>query len=214
MSSTVFCMPLSNFSFLCSSPLMIQDTHIFQRRVKLFYCLLHGFLPRREPLIRSRFLKFAQRQPPLDEIPVKTESQSLNVETIECNGTIIASKSESIRCGPKQYPTLRSDKLPKFSLPAAIHLVSKFRPTWYIGFCPNGRAFANLKPYKATCPNYHLAMGWNILYICPPVSSECRIPECRPTVRKPFTQLSGCPLACRLSIQCGNPPHVFPSVEH
>ena len=146
---------------------------------------------------------------------MKTEFASLGEEKIDCNSSSIISRSEGIRCDNRRVRLLQRDKLLRFSLPAAVHLVSKFfKPTWYIGFCSNGRAFANSRPYMATCPNYHLTMRWNLLYICPPIPRECRILECNLTDWRLLTQISRCPRACQLSIQCGNIRNVFPSVEH
>ncbi|KAL5111997.1 hypothetical protein TcWFU_004595 [Taenia crassiceps] len=185
-----------------------------RKRVNPRRCLLHGFLPSRELAVPGKPLKSAHKQssPGQTHVAVKSESQfqtTIAATNTSSNGSNSTEVRRSFR---RDYPP-RSDSFAKFSIPVAVHLASKLHnPTWYIGFCPNGHAFANRKPYMAVCPNYRLSKRWNLLYICPPIPTQCRRPECR-SIRRTVTQSRECPRACQFGIHCGEVPNVFISVN-
>uniref|UniRef100_A0A0R3X7H9 Reelin domain-containing protein n=1 Tax=Hydatigena taeniaeformis TaxID=6205 RepID=A0A0R3X7H9_HYDTA len=185
-----------------------------RKRINLRRCLLHGFLPSRELAVAEKLLTSPHRasSPEKSHVTLNSEFQ-LQTTITATNISSNSSKSKEVRRSPgRDYPP-RSDNFAKFSIPVAVHLASKLHsPPWYIGFCPNGHAFANRKPYMAVCPNYRLSKRWNLLYICPPIPNQCRRPECR-SIRRTVAQTRECPRACHFSIYCGDMPNVFISVN-
>ncbi|VDD76281.1 unnamed protein product [Mesocestoides corti] len=179
-----------------------------QKRIKISRCLIHGFLPRRDLIDTPAQPKSENRQLTTSQAPMISTKSTSQLQLMSSSNLTSAQMKRSLRRYLK-----RRDNLAKFSIPAAVHLASKSHiPPWHIGFCPNGRAFANRQPYMATCPNFQLSKKWNLLYICPPIPNHCRRPECL-LAKRILTQLNGCPRACQLSIYCGNMSNVFLSVN-
>ncbi|KAH9286480.1 hypothetical protein ECG_01112 [Echinococcus granulosus] len=185
-----------------------------RKRINLRRCLLHGFLPSRKLVVPVKLPKSTHKQLSLEEAhaAVKSESQLQTIITAT-NSSSSSGKPTGVRRSLKREHPPRSDNFAKFSIPVAVHLASKLhKPPWHIGFCPNGRAFANRKPYMPVCPNYRLSNRWNLLYICPPIPNQCRRPECRP-IRHTVTQSGECPRVCQFGIYCGDVSNVFISVN-
>ncbi|VDO03724.1 unnamed protein product [Rodentolepis nana] len=166
-------------------------------------CLLHGYI---------RFYSGTKRPK-----SAKRRSQARNtfVNAFKESNLQVPYKTMSNRNAtnnsiPTGYPRRNKRSLRRiggfadFLLPAVIHLTSRQQtPEWRVGFCLNGNAFVNRKPFAEKCPSYTLPVRWNLLYMCPPVPRYCRIPECQ-SENTVYGENIGCPYTCRASIFCGD----------
>lgn len=186
-----------------NNPIICLCASLIQERLNLRRCLLHGVL-RVGDAIRQP--KSATQLFPSGNVQMNaTINSHLQAPVASENFTNISNSSIADSNLLRMRRTLgRSDDLAKFAVPAAIRLASKLhKPRWHVGFCLNGHAFANRKPYAENCPSYSLSKRWSLLYICPPVPSQCRIPECKSETRV-YDDHAGCPHVCRSSIFCGD----------
>ncbi|KAM7540493.1 hypothetical protein Aperf_G00000034596 [Anoplocephala perfoliata] len=172
-----------------------------RERLNLRRCLLHGVLRIRDTMKQPKSTNGLSPSGKMQANATTELQLQLQVSDTSENLTNVSNSSYLARM---RRSLGRSDDLAKFAVPAAIRLASKLhKPRWHVGFCLNGHAFANHKPYAEKCPSYSLSKRWSLLYICPPVPSQCRIPECKSETRV-YDDHDGCPHVCRSSIFCGD----------
>ncbi|VUZ40162.1 unnamed protein product [Hymenolepis diminuta] len=95
---------------------------------------------------------------------------------------------------------------PQMNIPGRIQLTSILtEKPWFIGFCENGRPFANEMAYNGGCIKSQLPGAWNMLHICAPIPTYCINPGC---ISSNETKSRGrkCSEYCRLVIECKHVP--------